>query len=191
MPRPVRTGKKRKPRDAAQTKARIIEAAQAAFSEKGYALSGLRDIARQAEVATSLVIKHFETKANLFEVALKQALQVSETVSTDRARFGEVLARSVLDPDTNVSATAMIALSLGDAEARAIAVRLAQDEIIAPVSAWLGPPDARARAASILMLSAGFVLFSRYVHVELSGRAQDAAAKWVARQLQDLVDGGS
>lgn len=185
----LKTQTKPQTRDAAETKARIVDAAQAAFSEKGYAQSGLRDIAARAGVATSLLIKHFDTKANLFEIALTEALQMSRTMTSDKAQFGEMLVKAVLDPKTNVNGTAMIALSLGDEEAREIAVRVAQDKIIAPVSGWIGPPEARARAANILMLSAGFALFSRYVNVELSSRARDTSAKWVARQLQALIDG--
>lgn len=186
---PIKPEIKLQVRDAAETKARILDAAQAAFSEKGYSQSGLRDIAMRSGVATSLVIKHFQTKANLFELALRNALHLSQTVSGDKSQFGEFLVKSVLDPNINVNATAMIALSLGDEEAREIAVRVAQENIIGPISAWIGPPEARARAANILMLSAGFALFSRYVNVELSGRARDASAKWVAEQLQSLIDG--
>lgn len=45
---------------------RILEAAIAAFAEKGFAATSTAEIARKAEVAEGLIFKHFKTKKDLF-----------------------------------------------------------------------------------------------------------------------------
>jgi len=47
--------------------ARILEAADALFTERGYDAVSVRDIARQAGVNKALVFYHFDNKAALFE----------------------------------------------------------------------------------------------------------------------------
>ena len=47
------------------TRARLIEAAREAFTEKGFASATLRDIARRAHVSTGAVFTHFSSKEEL------------------------------------------------------------------------------------------------------------------------------
>jgi AcrR family transcriptional regulator len=173
-------------RNAPETKARILEAAQAAFSERGYSQTGLRDIASRAGVATSLVVKYYETKANLFDQALRASIELGDA-SKHRGRFGEILAEAVSDPRTTIPLPSMLTLSLGDDEAREICARVIREEIIAPLANWLGPPQARARAASLLMLGIGFAIFSRHVNFEPSKSVRDDTAKWMAQTIQALI----
>lgn len=183
---PVKT--KPPARNSADTKARILDAATAAFTERGYSQTGLREIAAQAEVATSLVVKYYGTKANLFELALIGALVPPGTVA--KTDLGKRLVKEVADPKANIVAPAMIALSLGDEEARSVAAKVIREHVIAPWAQWLGPPDARARAASILMLSIGFAIFTRHLDLDLSKGARDLSASWAADTLQHLLDEG-
>jgi AcrR family transcriptional regulator len=179
---------KPEPRNSAETKARILDSAQAVFAEKGYPQTGLRDIAARAGVATSLVAKYFETKANLFELALTQSVEVTHLDAERKVHFAELLIRAVSDPSMRIFAPAMIALSLGDEEAREIASRVARERIILPTAEWLGPPDALARAAGILMLSIGFAIFARHVSIEPAKSVQEATAKFMEDALQKLIE---
>jgi len=67
---------KREPkrRNAAKTRAKIIAAAEDAFGSMGYAKASVREIARAAEVAPSLVLRYFESKSDLFEKCLLNAI---------------------------------------------------------------------------------------------------------------------
>lgn len=179
---------KRKPRNTAQTKARILAAAQTAFVEKGYSQANLRSIAEHAGVATSLVIKHFGSKKNLFAEALTKTLEDAEVAPEDRSHFGERLVRLLIDPRIQVLTPAMIALSLEDEEARLVAAKVARDHMIVPTAAWIGPPQAEARAANLLMLSIGFALFQRHLKAEISREAREVSAKWFARLIQAVID---
>ena len=179
-------------RNAQDTKARILAAAQQAFSEKPYSQAGLREIARRAGVAGSLIIKYFSTKAELFEEALTGAMIDPRFYQQDRARFGAAIVASVDDPGQTARQPAMIALSMGDEEARPIVARVARKSILEPMARWLGPPNADARASHILMLTMGYVIFARHLATGRSRKAARDTADLVARQLQAVVDmGGS
>jgi len=177
------------PRNAADTKARIIAAAQQVFSEKGYAQGGLREIARHADVAGSLVIKYFSTKANLFEQALTGALIDPAFFQRERSRFGEILVGTIIDGRQAMVQPAMIALSIGDDEAKAIIAKVTRNFVLDPMAGWIGTPDAKARANVILMLTLGYVVLARHVDLDGSETVRDQTAALVAASLQDIVDG--
>jgi AcrR family transcriptional regulator len=178
----------RSPRSAKDTRARIIAAAQQVFADKGYAQGSLREIARRADVAVSLLIKYFSTKANLFHQALGKALIDPQVFQADRARFGHAMIAAMRDRDLSALAPAMIALSISDQEAREIVVKVAREAILEPMTDWLGQPDAAARANYILMLTTGFLLFGHHVTIDESDDAARATADFVARALQAAVD---
>lgn len=177
----------RPPRNADETRTRIIEAAQAVFSEKGYPHTGLREIAAEAGVAVSLITKHFQTKANLFEQALVAALLPARLFQGDRTRFGQAIADSITSPAGRVAAPAMLALSLGDAEASEIAARVTRDHILAPMAAWLGE-DGVARATNALMMTMGFAVLYQRLPLNHSDAVRSQTARIFAETLQALVD---
>jgi hypothetical protein len=57
----------------------------------------------------------------------------------------------------------MVVLSSGHAEAREIGTRVTRTHVLGPLAEWLGPPDARERAAEIVMLSTGFLFYTRQI----------------------------
>lgn len=56
----------KKTRDAEATRARIIEVAEEAFAEKGFAGTSIRDIARQSKCSGPLILFHFKSKEGLY-----------------------------------------------------------------------------------------------------------------------------
>lgn len=173
---------------SADTKARIIAAAQAVFSEKGYSHAGMREIAQRAGVATSLLTKYFKQKKLLFEDALVDALVAPEALQSDRPNFGKAIATTIIEQEWGMRAPAMMALSLGDAEAREVVSRVAREHILAPMMRWLGPSMPEARAANILMMTMGFAIFSRHMKLLSSDRTQLEAAEIFAQSVQEIVD---
>ncbi|QSE88540.1 helix-turn-helix transcriptional regulator [Rhodococcus pseudokoreensis] len=59
---------------AAQTRAVVLEAATRLFAERGWAGTGVRDIARAAEVSVETVYATFGSKADLLKAALEVAI---------------------------------------------------------------------------------------------------------------------
>jgi AcrR family transcriptional regulator len=178
-----------KRRNASKTKASILIAAQQAFSELGYSQAGIRDIAAIAGISSPLLLRYFGSKAGLFEAALTEAARPERIFEQGRAGFGEHLANLLLDVDLDVKAPAMVALSTGDADARAIATRVTEKHVVAPLAEWLGPPDARARAVEIVMLGMGVVMYTRQIPLAPAAKGVDKKlARWLARTLQAVVD---
>ncbi len=178
-----------KVRDAPRTKANILEAAKRAFAEQSYAQTGIRDIAAMAGVSSTLLLRYYGSKAGLFEAALIAAMDANDLFDTDRSVFGAYLAAALSDPNADIKSPAMIAFASGDAEAQEIATRVSEDYGVAPLAQWLGPPDARARAAQINVLSIGYVMCTRQISLVGRSRAGDKKlAKWLAETVQAIVD---
>lgn len=177
-----------KRRNAPQTKARILAAAQQAFAEIGYAQAGIRDIAAIAGISSTLLPRYYGSKAGLFEAALVDAMRMDEVLGQGREGLGERLAAVFLDRNLDIKPPSMVTLSTGDSEAREIATRVMEEQVLKPLAKWLGPPDGRVRALEILLLSMGFVLFTRQFPL-LPGRGADKLlAAWFAQTVQAIVD---
>lgn len=177
------------PGTGAETRMRIARSAQSVFSERGYSQTRIQDVAARAGIASSLVIKYFGRKANLFREALKLGLEGGSFQQDLKPRFGTSLVNAVKDPELEMFAPAMIALSLGDDEARSIVREVVRDHIGGRLATWLGPPDAETRAAEMVMLSMGFAIFARHLDIDLPDAVRSACSDWAAQLLQQLADG--
>jgi AcrR family transcriptional regulator len=174
----------KKTRNAVQTRARILAAAQDAFAKYGYAGVGIREIAKNAGVASSLLLRYFGSKAELFEEALVNAFYARGLFVRDRETFGRQMAELMLT-EGDAPMIPMIVLANGDPAAREITRKLARRHMVEALAEWLGPPHAEARALDMLALMTGFFI---QVH-QLGATVPPETADWLARQLQALVDG--
>jgi AcrR family transcriptional regulator len=173
-----------KRRDAIKTKARILSAAHDVFAELGYAKAGVRDIAQRADVASSLLARHFGTKAALFEQVLVSTIENNSVFTLEKENFGKTMARLVVE-QSNINITAILVLALADPEAKEMAMRVARDHIIGPLAEWLGPPNALARATNMYSLLTGFTIQTRAMSSE---KIPAASVEWLAQTLQQIVD---
>jgi len=177
-----------KRRNAPQTKAKILSAAQQAFAELGYGQAGIRDIAAIAGISSTLLPRYYGSKAGLFEAALVDAMRLDGLFELGREQFGERLAALFLDRGLDIKPPSIVALATGDAEAREISTRVIEAQVLRPLAKWLGPPDGRVRALQIILLSMGFVLFTRQFPL-LPGKGSDKLlAAWFAQTVQAIVD---
>jgi AcrR family transcriptional regulator len=166
-----------------------LVAAQKAFSQLGYARTGIRDIAAIADVSSTLLLRYFGSKAGLFEAALIDAMRTEEALKIGKEGLGEQLAKLFLNTDLEITQPSMIALSMNDPDARDILARVIEEYGLAPLAKWLGPTDARARALQIILLATAFVLYTRQLPQLFSARGMDKKlAKWFAQSVQEIVD---
>jgi len=172
-------------RDPVRTKARILAAAVETFTELGYSQAGLRDIAARAEVASSLPVRYFGTKAALFEAALVETVRTNSVFTWKKDAFGTTMIRLIRER-SSVAITAMLMMALADPESRDVALRVWREHMIAPLAEWLGPPDPEGRAGMLFALMSGLTF---QVHGLASGEISADAEHWAARTLQALVDG--
>jgi AcrR family transcriptional regulator len=174
-----------------KSKARILEAAQAAFGTVGYARTGVREIAEAAGVAPSLVIHFFGSKEKLFEQAFARSTRMSAALSVARSEFGKN-AVGLLSKDRAeaVYAATMLAQAIADPSVRAIAGGLLEEMVLEPLTDWLPPVHARGRAELMAMLTLGFAAFRLLVPPREAAPEDDAfVASWMERALQRLANG--
>ncbi len=79
----------RKPRRGALTRKQILDASLRLFSEKGFARTSVRDIARGAGITDAAIYYHFSSKRDLFEALFEErgitsALSTLENVTSDQ-----------------------------------------------------------------------------------------------------------
>src|ERR1700755_15042 len=60
--------------EAQETRARILDAAESVFHEKGVANASLEDIAAAAEVTRGAIYWHFKDKAELFDAMMQRVV---------------------------------------------------------------------------------------------------------------------
>lgn len=175
-------------RNAPLTKARILAAAQQAFSRSGYSQTGIRDIADMVGVSSTILLRYYGSKAGLFEAALRDVLSADLMLPSERTRFGRRIADLLVHPRLDISVHAMVAFSTGDPDAREIATRVLRDQMLAPIAEWLGPPDAETRALQVMALCTSFVLYSYQLTVMPRPGPEPQMVEWLADSLQAVVD---
>src|SRR5688572_11292933 len=124
-------------RDRVQTKAKILAAARDAFAEIGYPQTGIRDIAARAGITSPMLLHYFGSKIGLFEAALIDSMQNEGLFDTARERFGAHLMAQLSNPEVEIQTPALIVLSTGDAEARAVTAKVANEVGVRPLADWL------------------------------------------------------
>jgi AcrR family transcriptional regulator len=179
---------KRRTRNIADKRARIIAAAQILFTQKGYSQTSIKAIADHADVAVGLVIKHFDSKLKLFEAALIEALAGSDIDASVKAGFGMRLAEVVLNKETKVAFPAMVMLSIEDEEARRVAMSVFREHGMKPTERWLGGPQAAERAIYINLLGVTLSLLDRLFGPELQADVDFPPVRWIVDSIQQAVD---
>ena len=180
---------KQQTRNAEQTKARILAAAQDAFAEMGYGQAGIRHIAMQAGIDAALVQRYFKSKARLYEAALLDAMSDFPAMDLSHSRFGERLTGKLIETFFDLRPLSMIVLSFADPEAQEISLRVMREKAIRPLVDWLGPPDAETRAVRMMMLTTSFMIYTRQLPLMTPDEATGTqTSDWLALQLQQIID---
>jgi AcrR family transcriptional regulator len=179
-----------KPRDAGRTRAAILDAAQEAFSSRGYLATGVRDVTAAAGVNPALVSRYFGSKEKLYEAALGDLLDARLVTGAGRARFGAAMLRMLASgTPTRRNPLPMMVLASADPGARAITARLLRDLFLVPMTAWLGGAEATSRAARFVVLASGLTLYRDLYPLEpLTGELDAATRQWIEASFQALVD---
>jgi AcrR family transcriptional regulator len=147
-------------------RAAILQAAQTVFAERGYARATIREIARQAGVTHGLVMRHFDSKENLFIAAVPGARDVDQLVQGDPGSLPERIAHGFVSRMEHAGGNdPFVALIRSAASNEEAAIRLYMAMHERSTSGYLKAvtaPDAEVR---IEMLAAELIgiTFNRYV----------------------------
>ena len=158
--------KPKRTRDPDAKRAAILEAAQAAFAERGFAGATIRDIAKRAGVTHGLVIRHFDTKESLFLAASQAVEIIAEDFSGDLDGLPDRIARSWVEQmDQSGGSNPLLALirsaASDDGSAKRVLSRL-RDQTVLAYRIVMPGPDAEKRADMVGAHLIGMT-FSRYV----------------------------
>jgi len=177
-------------RDAARTRDLILRAGQKLFAQKGYATTGVREVAAEAGVNLALVQRYFGSKAGLLRASLEDLLNVEAIIQGDRADFGIRAVSMLLQAGSVPNPVAIMALAMADESARDLCRGLLPRNVILPLAAWLGGEDALARAAQLNLLWTGFITACYLLTVEPLAEGQIATTTriWLERTTQAIAD---
>lgn len=154
---------------SADTRGEILDAARAEFASRGYEKATVRGIARAAGVDSALVHHYFGSKDRVFLAALEFPVDpavVLEQVAGDAAGIGERLARFVVGlwevPQARERLLAVVRTVASNEEMAALVRGFARPNLVVPLAARIGGPDAEARVEMALAQVIGLAM-ARYV----------------------------
>lgn len=169
---------------ADDTRARLLDAARAAFWQRGYASVGLRDIAAVAGVDVALVSRYFGGKRGLFAATLDRAFDWPELLAGDPVA---VVVAKYADPKTgvqDVSVMRMILMNAGDPDVGELVRDGLEMRVMAPLRARMGGDAAAPNVAMFLAVVLGATMARG--DLGLRGMA-DAPPAIFAAELRHLI----
>ncbi|MFF0161966.1 TetR family transcriptional regulator [Streptomyces sp. NPDC005263] len=161
--------------ESADTRDRILTAARAEFSERGYDKASVRGIAKAAGVDAALVHHYFGTKEQVFEaaitVAFAPALNAPDALADGPLDgVGERLTRFLLgvweNPTTRTPLLAIVRSAVNNETAAAVFRRLVVSQLLRRVAAQLDLPDAELRAELAAAQLVGMAILRYVIKVE-------------------------
>jgi AcrR family transcriptional regulator len=175
--------------DGIQTRSAILTAATALFAERGFAETGIRDIAERADVNLTLVRRYFGSKEDLFRAALENSMSMAHILPQDHGELGRHVMQVFYDGRQTPRHLSMMILSSSTPSARAIATELVHERVFKPLVQWLDSPDGEERAARIMLLWMGFQAYWHLLPLApLFGERGLVIRHWLEKQTQALVD---
>ncbi|HEY7638780.1 MAG TPA: TetR family transcriptional regulator [Steroidobacteraceae bacterium] len=184
--RPVRQ------RNAAATRAAILQSARKAFAKSGYAGAGVREIAGGAGVTAMLVNRYFGSKERLFAEAVAESMARTSVLGpeiTQQGASGAAIAAALVGitqaHDTPLEGFQIMLRSASSARAARIARKLIEEHHQQRIATALGGKLAAQRAGVMLALIAGFQLMRQML--ELPALAQ-ADPRTLVRVLGPVFD---
>jgi AcrR family transcriptional regulator len=158
---------KHRPRNAAATRAAILESAIRHFARAGYDGVGVRDIAKDAGVTAMMVNRYFGSKEQLFTEAVETSFALPAVIAPDSEELAHEAATALVertDPDADPLEPFLIMLRSASSPA---AVEIVRDAIARHVGRRLArqlPESGRPiRAEVMLSVIAGILLMRRAI----------------------------
>ena len=180
-------------RNAAQTRANILKAAQRLFSQRGYEQVGVRDIAAKAGINPALVIRYFGSKDGLFAEAVTDAFRLGELLEGERKGVGELLVRYLLQDEADGTFYPILALlrSAASPQGATLLRQGLETRFIEPLTEWLEGEERPLRASLIASTLLGIAIMQDVLRVTpLRESAVEVIVAQVAPMIQGYIDRG-
>jgi len=179
-------------RDAAATRASLLEAATSHFAKEAYDSVTLRAVAADAGVDVSLVSRYFGGKEELFAAVLESCQTPDELFQGEPSRFGERISRMLVDEPLENDRFDVILVMLRSAShpSTADAIRKSGEaRFYGPFSSWLGGRNPAERVRVAASIIKGVVIDRRIAEdFGLTPRERERFRARLARILQAAID---
>lgn len=170
-----------RPRGESGARDAILDAATALFLARGYRGATMRAIAARAAVDVATVAHHFGSKRRLFAASLGAAIGPAELVraALDRPReeapaaIAQLVTQVWSDPRRRRPVQLVLGAALADEGVAEACRSYLEQEVLGPIAAAIGGPDATARASVVASLACG-ALVARYA-IGAGGASSEAA----------------
>ena len=169
-------------RNAAATRAAILQSARRAFAKAGYDGAGVREIAAGAGVTAMLVNRYFGSKERLFAEAVAESMATTSVLGPQITKSGAsgrqiaaVLVGITKAQDTPLEGFQIMLRSASSARAARIARKLIESHHQQSIAAALDGGLAAQRAGVMLALIAGFQLMRQVLELPALAKADPAA----------------
>lgn len=175
-------------------RAAILEAARAAFAERGFTKATIRDVARRAGVTHGLVMLHFPSKEQLFISAVPGTSEAAANLPGDLDGLPERVARGFVQRMEAAPGSdpfvALVRSAASDVASAKRLVRAMREESIAAYSTVLDVPDIAERVDFIGAHLIG-VTFNRYVLQDgpLAAMPADELIRYLTGTLRAILFG--
>jgi AcrR family transcriptional regulator len=181
-----------RPRDATQTRERILGAARARFSHHSYENVGTRDIAGDAGVDAALVNRYFGSKEGLFSAAIEGVFELTDHLPAQLTDLGNHLVAHVLDdpgePDA-FDALNILLHAMSSPTSAPLASARFHAEFVKPLAARLSGRHTETRATLIASYVIGLATMRHRLESPLlAGPGRRRAADIAAAAIQACVD---
>jgi AcrR family transcriptional regulator len=194
---PVRKRRKEtSPRDAEASRARILDAAKIRFSQNSYEGVGVREIAADAGVDASLVMRYFGSKEALFREIATVAFDTDDVLGSDAATLPERAAETLMwklggeNWRTGYDPLRLLLGSIGSPTAGPILAQHLDQDFVKPIAAALSGEAAQERGAMIAAEILGFALIRLALgHRETDALDDDALRQVLLDSLSRVVSG--
>ena len=150
-------------RDAAATRAAILEAATLRFATEGYERAGAREIAADAGVTAALVNRYFGSKEGLFAEVIGRALDMGRLLQGQRGDLADHLARLMVygredSPDRVYTPLLLLLRSAAEPGAVKLFRRDLNRTELPLLAEQIGGDDAPVRAVMVMAQLTGFAI---------------------------------
>ncbi|PXY29339.1 TetR/AcrR family transcriptional regulator [Prauserella sp. PE36] len=170
----------------------ILRAARKAFARQPYAAVTLRDIAAEAGVSASLIVKHFGSKEGLFDTVADFTGAADALLAVPNAELGRHLVLTLVRyrREQGSDLLVRVVFAAGSGDERALLRERFRQQVTDRIATRLEGPDAGLRAELVVahLLGLGAVLA-----VDREGLAAtvnpERVADHYAPGLQALIDG--
>lgn len=179
------------------TKTRIIVAARQLFSERSFTRVSLKDIAAEAGVSTTLIVKHFTNKERLFRLTLDFSDSARALFSGPFGQLGMTACLETVTAPTTAPYSIIRILAIADGgndTLQAIGARIKEDllQVLARRIAQEAPhanPSPELRAQSAVALLVGLSFMRRVGDIDYPAYARAEIIDHYAELVQDIING--